>query len=643
MPERLSTPQAGTEAAPAPPAAWFAHAPDALFVLDADGGLVDGNQAFAALLGHRPADLPALLRWTWDIDLGAAQARAWLDQLAAGDGTPVSRRARWRRADGGQVQVDLRLQRLQGSAGGFIGSGRALPESDAPGGLAALSGSAGGPPAIETALRASEARHRATFENSAVGMAENALDGSWLNVNPRLCEITGYSREALLALDVRLLTHPDDRVDEWPQLRRLLRGELPYARREKRYLRADGSTIWVAVSTSAVRDAVGRGLYFVSVIEDTTERRRIEAELAQHRLHLEAEVAQRTEALQKSEHFLRSVADNIPDMIGYWDAGRVLRFANRSWRDWFSPAADPVGRHRDEVLPAADRAAADASFEAAMGGRRQRFERVLTSPAGEVRYALGHYIPDRQGDRVVGLFVLLADISEAKQAELRLQAMNDAAGGRARPRRGRQPGQERLPGQHEPRDPHADERHHRPDPPDAREAGPACPAPSGWARSDDAAHHLLSIINDVLDLSKIEAGKLRAGEGRLPDRCGAVARGALVAERGGAKGLELVLQSDGVPTLLRGDPTRLSQALLNLLSNAVKFTDRGSIVLRCELHGGRWDGLLAALFGARHRHGHRRPSRWPTCSAPSSRPTPRPPGASAAPAWAWPSRGGWHC
>jgi two-component system sensor histidine kinase/response regulator len=66
---------------------------------------------------------------------------------------------------------------------------------------------------------------------------------------------------------------------------------------------------------------------------------------------------------------------------------------------------------------------------------------------------------------------------------------------------------------------------------------------------------------------------------------------ALVAERARAKGLELVLKSEGVPPLLRGDPTRVSQALLNLMSNAVKFTDRGSIVLRCELMGADADAL----------------------------------------------------
>jgi PAS domain S-box-containing protein len=446
------------------------------------------------------------------------------------------------------------------------------------------------PPAIETALRASEARHRATFENSAVGMAENALDGSWLNVNPRLCEITGYSRQALMAMDFRLLTHPEDRVDEWPGLRRLLRGEMNYVRREKRYLRADGGTIWVAVSSSAVRDAAGRGLYFVSVIEDITERKRIEAELARHRLHLEAEVAERTQALQQSEHFLRSVADNIPDMVGYWDAQRVLRFANRSWRDWFSPHADPVGRHRDALLPAADRAAADPSFEAALAGRPQRFERVLTSPAGEVRYALGHYIPDRQGDQVVGLFVLLADISEAKQAELRLQAMNEqlvAARDRAEAaNRAKSAFLANI--SHEIRTPmnaiigltHLMQ----------RDVGPG-PGAERLGKVADAAHHLLDVINDVLDLSKIESGKLRLEKTDFPIDAVLSRACALVAERARAKGLELVLQSDGVPTLLRGDPTRVSQALLNLMSNAVKFTDHGSIVLRCEMMGADADGL----------------------------------------------------
>ena len=95
----------------------------------------------------------------------------------------------------------------------------------------------------------------------------------------------------------------------------------------------------------------------------------------------------------------------------------------------------------------------------------------------------------------------------------------------------------------------------------------------------DAAQHLLGIINDVLDLSKIESGKLElesidfSVDTLLSRAC------ALVAGTARSKGLELVIDDGDLPNMLRGDPTRLSQAIVNLLSNAVKFTERGSVTL----------------------------------------------------------------
>ena len=103
------------------------------------------------------------------------------------------------------------------------------------------------------------------------------------------------------------------------------------------------------------------------------------------------------------------------------------------------------------------------------------------------------------------------------------------------------------------------------------------------AKVEDAAHHLLRVINDILDLSKIEAGKmvLEDTEFALDD----LVAGSLDMVRGRAaeKGLELVLDTDHLPPRLRGDPTRLAQTLINLLSNAVKFTDTGWVRLRGEL------------------------------------------------------------
>ncbi|MDY0036075.1 MAG: PAS domain S-box protein [Zoogloea oleivorans] len=98
----------------------------------------------------------------------------------------------------------------------------------------------------------------------------------------------------------------------------------------------------------------------------------------------------------------------------------------------------------------------------------------------------------------------------------------------------------------------------------------------------DAADHLLSIINDILDISKIEAGKLSLDEAEFNLEDVVRKACALVADRAHQKGLELVVDMGGVPTLLRGDPTRLGQMLVNYLGNAVKFTDAGVILLRAR-------------------------------------------------------------
>jgi PAS domain S-box-containing protein len=103
------------------------------------------------------------------------------------------------------------------------------------------------------------------------------------------------------------------------------------------------------------------------------------------------------------------------------------------------------------------------------------------------------------------------------------------------------------------------------------------------AKVTEAADHLLQVLNDILDLSKIEAGKLELERTDFSLAAVLQRSRSLVAERVRAKGLALTVEVDaGVPDALRGDPTRLSQALLNLLSNAVKFTERGSVTLRVE-------------------------------------------------------------
>jgi signal transduction histidine kinase/CheY-like chemotaxis protein len=108
----------------------------------------------------------------------------------------------------------------------------------------------------------------------------------------------------------------------------------------------------------------------------------------------------------------------------------------------------------------------------------------------------------------------------------------------------------------------------------------------------DSARHLLSIINDILDLSKIESGRLELEQANFALVTIFDQVRSLISEQAAAKGLAIEIDTDDVPRWLRGDPTRLRQALVNYASNAVKFTEHGSIVLRSVLVSDLGERLL---------------------------------------------------
>jgi len=132
---------------------------------------------------------------------------------------------------------------------------------------------------VEESLRQSEEEFRAMFNTASVGMAQADIQtGQWLRVNRRLSDITGYTAEELLGLRVSEITHPEDREWDWNSFQRVVRGEAPEYRLEKRYVRKDGSVVWVNVNMTVVRDAGGQATRTMAVIEDITARKRAEAE-----------------------------------------------------------------------------------------------------------------------------------------------------------------------------------------------------------------------------------------------------------------------------------------------------------------------------------------------------------------------------
>ena len=162
--------------------------------------------------------------------------------------------------------------------------------------------------AAEDALAASEARFRTAFENAPIGMALVHPDGSFLLGNHALCVMLGYTEDELLRTTFQDVTHPDDLEDDLAQMRRALAGEFATYSLEKRYIRRDGQTIWVRLITSLLRDEAGAPRYFISQIEDITERKAAETALADER------------------DLLRTLMNHLPDAIYVKDtASRFVR------------------------------------------------------------------------------------------------------------------------------------------------------------------------------------------------------------------------------------------------------------------------------------------------------------------------------
>ncbi len=160
---------------------------------------------------------------------------------------------------------------------------------------------------LESQLRESQERFRATFEEAGVGIAHLAVDGRWLQVNRALCEMTGYSKEDLLARTYYDVIDSHDVQAVITHARQLLAGEQLREALELRCVRGDGEVRWLSLSLSLVRldDAPH---YFLAVLDDITERRQIEEERAQL-LRSEQHARERAEQATHELRALQSITD----------------------------------------------------------------------------------------------------------------------------------------------------------------------------------------------------------------------------------------------------------------------------------------------------------------------------------------------
>jgi PAS domain S-box-containing protein len=242
--------------------------------LDLEGRFVSVNAAGVALTGYTEAELVG--RSALDLiepELRRDAAKRFERRLESGGDIPPDESILVTR-DGRRVPVEVTSALIKDAAG-------------KPSGVLGLVRDVSDRKRDEEILLESEERFLNAFENAPIGMALVALDGSWLQVNRSICEIVGYTHDELLGgATFQDITHSDDLEADLEYVRRMIAGEIETYQMEKRYLHKLGHIVWVLLSVSLVRSGDGSPLYFISQIQDITERKRAHEALERSKAQL---------------------------------------------------------------------------------------------------------------------------------------------------------------------------------------------------------------------------------------------------------------------------------------------------------------------------------------------------------------------
>jgi len=236
----------------------------------------------------------------------------------------------------------------------------------------------------DVALGASEARFRAVYDIASVGISLTTQEARFISVNPAMCQILGYSEDELRERTFADVTYEPDRAEDMAGFQRLMAGEIDFLRRQKRYVRKDGSLIWVEFDMKRKFSAAGQYEYNVTVVKDIHAQKLAEEALAALNADLERRVEQRTGELAEREAELRSVIENANDAyIRLGADGRVQAWNREAEQTFGWSERETLGRPLEELIVPAELAGAhrEGMRHALRGGRGRLIDRRVELPA----------------------------------------------------------------------------------------------------------------------------------------------------------------------------------------------------------------------------------------------------------------------
>ncbi len=262
----------------------------------------------------------------------------------------------------------------------------------------------------EAALYESEQQFKATFEQAGVAIAQVGANGEFLQVNQKLCEITGYSREELLKLTILEITYPEDQAADQMYLNQFFNWERQTLNLEKRYIHKTGSLVWVNVTVSLAREVTGAPKYFIEVIEDITDRK------------------QAQDALQRREEQFRSLIEYASDIITILNSDGTISYKSPSIQRMLGhDPKDLIGLNMLELVHPEDSQRLIKSFKEVVQrpscGLPVEFRIRHKDGSWHTLEAIGQSLLDEEAGEMK-IVVNSRDITERKQAEAAVQKAN---------------------------------------------------------------------------------------------------------------------------------------------------------------------------------------------------------------------------